>query len=275
MAYDNPGEGALDYFPCRYGKSKLMFRGPRRRLEAPYVAVLGGTETYGKYVARPYAELAEDMTGGKVVNLGAVNAGTDVYVGDQTVMEACAGAGATVLQLAGAQNMSNRFYAVHPRRNDRFLRASNLLKTIYREVDFTEFNFTRHLLSRLKDTSADKFAMVEQELKEAWVARMKTLVSKIESPVVLLWMSDHSPDEPSDCADYGSDPLYVDRDMINEVLPYAARFVEVVVTPEEVEAGFRELVYPELETQAARGMLGTVAHAKTASALAPILADFV
>ena len=36
MAYDNPGDGALDYFPCRYGKSKLMFRGPRRRLEAPY-----------------------------------------------------------------------------------------------------------------------------------------------------------------------------------------------------------------------------------------------
>ena len=123
MAYDNPGDGALDYFPCRYGKSKLMFRGPRRRLEAPYVAVLGGTETYGKYTPRPYAELAEEYSGAKVVNLGAVNAGTDVYVSDQTVMEACAGASATVLQLGGAQNMSNRFYAVHPRRNDRFLRA--------------------------------------------------------------------------------------------------------------------------------------------------------
>ncbi len=35
----------------------------------------------------------------------------------------------------GAQNLSNRFYAVHPRRNDRFLRASTLMKTIFREVD--------------------------------------------------------------------------------------------------------------------------------------------
>ena len=56
-----------------------------------------------------------------------------------------------MIQVSGAQNLSNRFHAVHPRRNDRFLRASTLLKTIYRDVDFTEFNFTRHLLTTLRD----------------------------------------------------------------------------------------------------------------------------
>ncbi len=56
----------------------------------------------------------------------------------------------TVIQVMGAHNMSNRFYAVHPRRNDRFLRASlGCCKTIYPEVDFTEFNFTRHMLTAL------------------------------------------------------------------------------------------------------------------------------
>ncbi len=271
MAYQNLGEGALDYFPCRYGKSKLTFRGPRRRLDGHYYAVLGGSETYGKFVARPYAALAEEHSGTKVVNLGTMNAGVDVYVGDQAVMEACAGAAATVLQIGGAQNMSNRFYAVHPRRNDRFLRASNLLKTIYREVDFTEFNFTRHLLGRLKEISPEKFAMVEQELKEAWVARMKTLVSKIESPVVLLWLADHSPDEATCCTVDGSDPLFVDRQMLQEVMPYAANTVEVVVDPREIEAGFQALVYPEMESLAARGMLGTVAHEKAAAALVAVL----
>jgi hypothetical protein len=206
-----------------------------------------------------------------VVNLGNMNAGIDVYVGDQTVMDACAGAAATVLQVSGAQNMSNRFYAVHPRRNDRFLRASNLLKTIYREVDFTEFNFTRHLLSRLKEISEDKFVMVEQELKDAWVARMKTLVSKIESPVVLLWLADHSPDDVTSCTAEGSDPLFVDREMLREVMPYAAETVEVVVNAPEVEEGFAGLVYSEMEAPAARGVLGTVAHEKAAEALAPVL----
>jgi len=271
MAYDNLGEGALEYFPCRYGKSKLTFRGPRRRLDGRYVAVLGGSETYGKFVARPYAELTEHMSGTKVVNLGTMNAGLDVYVGDQPVMEACAGAAATVVQISGVQNLSNRFYAVHPRRNDRFLRASNLLKTIYREVDFTEFNFTRHLLGRLKEISEDKFAMVEQELKEAWVARMKTLVSHIESPVVLLWLADHSPDEATSCTVDGSDPLFVNREMVQEIMPYTAETVEVVVDATEIEAGFHGLVYSEMESLAARGMLGTIAHEKAAAALVPVL----
>lgn len=30
MTYDALGAGALDYLPCRYGTSKLLFRGPRR-----------------------------------------------------------------------------------------------------------------------------------------------------------------------------------------------------------------------------------------------------
>ncbi|HCQ67034.1 MAG TPA: hypothetical protein DIU07_18645 [Rhodobacteraceae bacterium] len=271
MIYDNLGEGALDYFPCRYGKSKLTFRGPRRRLDGRYYAVLGGTEAYGKFVARPFANLAEEISGTKVVNLGNMNAGIDVYSGDQTVLDACGGAAATVLQVSGAQNMSNRFYAVHPRRNDRFLRASSLLKTIYREVDFTEFNFTRHLLGRLKDISEDKFVMVEQELKEAWVARMKMLVSRIESPVVLLWLADHSPDDVTSCTAEGSDPLFVDRQMLHEVMPYAAATVEVVIDARAIEDGFAGLVYSEMEAPAARGMLGTVAHERAAEALAPVL----
>ena len=45
MAYEYGGDRALDYFPCRYGQSKLLFRGPRRKLEGNYISVLGGTAT--------------------------------------------------------------------------------------------------------------------------------------------------------------------------------------------------------------------------------------
>lgn len=271
MAYDKQGESALDYFPCRYGKSKLTFRGPRRHLDGRYVAVLGGTESYGKFVARPYPTLIEEATGDVVVNLGRMNAGIDVYVDDQTVLDICSGAAATVLQVSGAQNMSNRFYAVHPRRNDRFLKASTLMKTIYREVDFTDVAFTRHLLGQLKEISEDKFVMVEQELKEAWVARMKTLISHIESPVVLLWLADHTPDDVTSCTATGSDPLFVDRAMLDALAPYVQGRAEVVVSPQEIAAGFDGLVYGEMEEPAARGMLGTLAHERAAEALIPVL----
>ena len=44
-----------------------------------------------------------------------------VFVNEPTVIDICSKALVTVVQLMGAQNTSNRFYAVHPRRNDRFL----------------------------------------------------------------------------------------------------------------------------------------------------------
>ncbi len=275
MAYAALGEGALDYYPCRYGKSKLLFRGPKRKLDGAYVAMLGGTETYGKFLARPFAQMVEDALDHTVVNFGCVNAGPDVFTHDQSILDAANKAAVTVVQMTGAQNMSNRFYAVHPRRNDRFLRASNLLKTIYREVDFTEFNFTRHLLTSLYQTSPDKFAMVEQELKEAWVARMKTLISKIDSKVILLWMADHAPQSCAHSSINGTDPLFVGEEMINELRPFVSGVVEVVVTPDEIAAGRDGMVFADLEEPATRCMLGAVAHARVAEALTAALRPYL
>ena len=275
MTYHDLGEGALEYTPCRYGKSKLLFRGPRRRLDTRYVAALGGTETYGKFVAHPYPDLTEELLGMPVVNFGQINAGLDAFTNDPTIIAACSQAVVTVLQISGAHNLSNRFYAVHPRRNDRFLRASTLLKTVFRNVDFTEFNFTRHLLTRLSREDPDAFKMVEAELKQAWVARMKTLMSRIKAPVVLLWMSDHSPEACTACSENGSDPLYVDRCMLDEVTPYAAGLVEVVLTRDEVVDGLQGLVFDEMEAPAARGLLGLLAHEKAARQLRPTIESLI
>jgi hypothetical protein len=63
MAYDYPGEGSLDYFPCRYGRSTVAVSWPARDLAGRYVAVLGGIEAYGRYIPRPYPALLEAMSG--------------------------------------------------------------------------------------------------------------------------------------------------------------------------------------------------------------------
>lgn len=275
MAFHELGDSALDYAPCRYGESKLLFRGPRRRLDTRYVAMLGGTETYGKFVANPYPELTEELLAMPVVNFGQINAGVDAFLNDATLMKACSDAAVTVVQISGAQNLSNRFYAVHPRRNDRFLRASTLLKTLYRDVDFTDIHFTRHLLTKLKAADPEAFGMVEAELKAAWVARMKTLMSRLEAPVVLLWMSDHPPESSHNCSDTGSDPLFVNREMLDSVAPYAADLLEIVLSPEEVRDGLQGLVFNEMEAPAARGLLGLIAHEKAARELRPIIENLI
>jgi hypothetical protein len=63
----------------------------------------------------------------------------------------------TVVQVLAVQNLSNPYYTVHPRRNDRFLRASARLQNLYQDVDFTEFHFTRHMLQTLQMVSAPRF----------------------------------------------------------------------------------------------------------------------
>lgn len=275
MAYHDLGSRSLEYYPCRYGTSKLLFRGPRRDLGLPYVAMLGSTETYGKFVEEPYPALLEKTLDKSCVNLGHVNAGVDLFLHEEMIIDIASKASATVLEVPGAHTLTNRFYAVHRRRNDRFLRASNMLRTIYREVDFTEIHFTRHLLGRLRATSADKFDIVVAELQEAWVARMKALLTRIPGDVLLLWVSDHRPEEADLTGIDGSDPMFVDRAMLDKVLPFATDLVEVVVSPEEIAEGQRGLVHDELEAPAAAAMLGTKAHEKAARELARVLPDLM
>jgi len=268
MTYVNLGQAALEYFPCRYGISKLLFRGPRRRVQGDYVAFLGSTETYGKFVEVPYPALVECETGVKSVNLGCVNAGIDAFASDRSLLGICANARVSVIQLMGAQNMSNRFYAVHPRRNDRFLRASSHLQTLYDDVDFTDFNFTRHMLGILAQTSPDRFLMVENELKEAWVARMQSLITQIGGKVVLLWLADHAPNDAAGQMGGGSDPLFIDRNMINSLMGSVSGVIEIVAEPKERRQGLQEMVFAPLERPAAEEMLGPIVHRRAAAQLA-------
>ncbi|WP_101341936.1 DUF6473 family protein [Cereibacter azotoformans] len=270
MAFAYQGEGALDYFPCRYGASKLLFRGPRRSLEGSFCAVLGGTETYGKFVPRPFPDLLEEATGLRMVNLGCMNAGIDVFLNDPTVVQIASRSSLAIVQVVGAANLTNRLYAVHPRRNDRFLSASAVLQAMYREVDFADFSFTRHMMQTLHAVSPGKFEQVAAELRAAWVARMHTLLGRITAPTLLLWIANHAPPHGQPLTPDVS-PLLIDADMIAAVRPHATHYLEVVTTPEAGAAGTAGMRFPPLDAAVAAEVPGLAVHAEVAAALAPVL----
>ena len=271
MAYAYPGAGALEYFPCRYGTSRLLFRGPRRALDRPYVAVLGGTETYGKYVPRPYPDLIEADTGLRMVNLGCVNAGLDVYLNEEAVTQIAAEAEVAVVQVVGAHNLTNRFYTVHPRRIDRFLAASPLLRSMFRDVEFTEFHFTRHMLMTLQAASAERFEGVAEELQAAWLMRMKQLLARLPTKVVLLWMSDHRPPEKAGQTQLLTESPLVDARMIAAIKPLATAYVEVISSPAARARGVEGMSFAPLDAPAASGLPGPAVHQEVAQRLAPVL----
>ena len=268
MSYEKAGGAALDYMPYRLGESRIAFRGPRPDLSRNPLVCLGGTETYGKYVARPFPALLAEATGTACVNLGVMNAGVDVFLAEPSMLELARRARLTVIQLPGAQNMSNRYYTVHPRRNDRFTGASQVMKMVFREIDFTEFHFTRHMLGALAARAPERYAILRTELQQAWVARMKTLIERIGGEkVLLLWFADHAPAGAETPYGLGRDPLFVERAMIEQLRPRVAGVVEAVVSDEALAQGTEGMVCGEMDLPVAQRLFGPAAHVEAARAV--------
>ncbi len=268
--------GDLSYAPCRYGSSRMLFRGPRRRLDRPYIAFVGGTETYGKFIEKPFPALVEKVMRQPCVNFGCVNGGIDAFVNDRTIMDICHNADMTVVQVMGANYLSNRFYSVHPRRNDRFLRASTVLEAIYNEVDFSEFSFTRHMLGTLYARSPERFDIVVNELRQAWVARMKNMLGQIGSRSILLWFSE---EELSDVhwservGQLQTDPLFITRQMMEELRPLVKDIVVANPSETALSQGTEGMFFPETQHNVASEMLGVACHAEASTALVPSLRE--
>lgn len=268
MVFQRKRRTVLEYHHCSYGTSKLVFRGPKSALVPPYVACLGGSATYGRFVREPFPAQLERSLGMPVVNLGVVNAGVDAFLHDSTVIEICRNARVAVIEAVGAHNLSNRLYSVHPRRNDRFVRASTLLRTIFSEVDFTEFNFTRHMLTTLKVVSPDRFRIVEDEVKTAWLARMKLLIDRIGGHTRLLWVSRSAPEHHVALEDAQDDPILVDGAMIEALEPWVDGALVHRLGPEVLADNTAGMVFDPLEIAAARAFLGPRAHEQIGKVLA-------
>ncbi|KJS41356.1 DUF6473 family protein [Roseovarius sp. BRH_c41] len=271
MAFERMGLRPLDYRPVRYDGSKLEFRGPQRTLSGDFIACLGGTETYGTFIDRPYPDLMERSLGLSCVNFGWPNAGVDAFLKDEGLLRMVSRGRAVVLQVPGAMNLSNPFYKVHPRRNDRFLEATPRLRRLYPEVDFTEFHFTRHMMRRLEDISTDRFAVLREGLQEVWVERMQVLLQEIDAPVILMWFSRHAPGLGYQSSGVADDPAFVSRAMLRAVGGGAAHVVEVVISDEACAQGTRGMRFGAMQESVAADLPGLLAHSEASRAVSPIL----
>lgn len=268
MSYELTGAAALLSGPCKYPGSKLQVRGPERDLGSDYVAFLGGTEVYGRFIRRPFVAAVEEALDVDCVNLGCVNGGLDSFLRDPGILTIAARAELSVLQVLGAQNLSNRFYKVHPRRNDRFLSATPQLAALYPEVDFTEFHFNRHLLQALHQVSEDRFEQVRDAMQMAWVEGMTRMVDRLEGRVALLWLRYDLGAGFAPEALFRNEPLMVDRPMIDSLLPKVKGVIELPVQTAGGCGDIEGMQFGQMEFPAAKLMLGPAEHARIAQSVA-------
>lgn len=245
--------------PCNYGLSKVPFRGPARPTDGRFIAVVGGSDVFAKYIEQPFSDLIETAIGEVCVNLGCQSAGPDVFLQDTAVQSLCHDAAAIILQVLAVPNQSNAFYKVHPRRNDRFIAPTKKLTALFPEIDFTDIAFTGHLIERLRGIDESRFMIVLTHLRDTWVRRMTTLASMANGPVILLLMKDKT-GHPAQ--------RFVTPEMIDQLLPNVTECVELYGEVGDLDG----MSFAPLDEINAGVALGLKAHRKIAKAVrAPLL----
>ncbi|UWQ21261.1 DUF6473 family protein [Jannaschia sp. W003] len=244
-----------DALPWSLPGGKLAFRGPAVDPEGPFVAVLGASEVAGRHVAEPFTHSLSHALAMPVANLGVQNGGADVILREREgILAMAARAEVTVLQTLGLHNLTNRFYRVHPRRNDRFLRPSKLMRETFGRADFSDFVFTRHMTAALRGHGAFPYAQLVAELQAAWVARMQEIVIRIPNRIVLLHI------EGTRGAAQGDDPLRVTDAMIEAVMRGCDAEVRCDVREMYDDVHLEEMQFAPEERESARHALPPVAH---------------
>lgn len=213
------------YTLCQYSGSRHFFRGPAKALSAPYVAILGGSLSFGKEVKKTYTEGIETLTGMAGVNLAIPQSGPDAYLAEKSILNIARGAVACVIELGGVQNCSNAFYRTHPRRNDQFIAPTPALVALYPDVDFTNIHFTRHLLKTLFLTDADRFADVKRTLTDNWLEKIEQLINHVQVPSILIWP------QASDALDLNSDAMFITQPEIDILSGFSHKVVRIQSDP--------------------------------------------
>lgn len=254
---------------CSYGTSKLLFRGPQRALNSSYVACLGGEETFGRFVDAPYPTILEHRLDRRCINLGSLFCGVEALTQDAGLLDIVNDSDICVLQMPCVLGQSNRFYRVHPRRNDRFVAPTPDLVALYSEEDFTDIHFVRHLLTRLKARSDARIEIVEQELRLQWIEKLSIFLGKVRPPVVLLHL------EVEDYAQVSSsyDPIKLDASMIEALKTQCAASISLRVQVSGASDELEDMLFGTLQQPVAEHMIGPATHRKIAEILVHTVRD--
>lgn len=260
MSYQPISAGGTAELTCNYGASKLVFRGPERALSRPYVACLGGAETFGRFVEHPFPALLQQRLGRRCINFGSLFCGAEALLQDEGLTELANGSVLCVLQLPDLGGHSNRFYRVHPRRNDRFVAPTPDLVKLYPEEDFTEIHFVGHLLMRLQTHSDGRFEQVSHALQQSWIDHLQTVLDQITCPVVLLALELES-------------HLRIEPFMLSALAPFCARIVHLQAQVSGMSDDLEDVLFGTLQQPMAEHMIGPATHRRVADVMACAIQD--
>jgi hypothetical protein len=219
--YQRDDRNIVDYALWQLGDQQL--RGPALDRDDPYFATLGAAQVFGRFVPRPFPDLIADQIGMKALNLGMSGAGPSFFLQREEMIAAANRAEFVIVQLMSGRSVSNSRAVLANNQGVMWLRDHPDASAYYAE------DIYRHLLDTL--TPAE-LAELRAENRENYVTEMQALLERIERPKILLYWSKRAVrynEGLDNLADYWGDfPHFVNRDVVETLIPLADHYAEVV-----------------------------------------------
>ncbi len=241
--YQRRDAAIVDYELWRPEPGGDWLRGPAPTSLAPgsYFACVGGAQTFGCFVARPWPTLLAEQIGLPVLNLGVAGAGPALFR-QPPFPRLLAGARFVVFQvMSGRSADCSRFASegrerLRVRADDRVLGADEAWsEVLHGDLARWRQPLLRGLVNRWRALCGRRH--VRQLVRETcadWSARFRELFVETKAPKLLLWFSKrqprHRPRFHSLSAMFGEFPQLVDERMVAAVAEIADGYVECVTS---------------------------------------------
>jgi hypothetical protein len=210
----------IDYQTYQLDGAREEFRGPPVTGDA-YVACVGASQTFGRFVQAPFPNLIARALGIEVLNLGRGGAGPTFPLGNPLLLERINHARAAVVQVFSARSQSNSLFQVldhgmfgRGRGNPQPISAADFYTALLQEDE----QLARQIVA---------------ETRANYVQSMTELLDAITVPKVLFWFSVRAPEYREQWRLpihrlFGDFPQLVNREMVDQLRSHSDRYVECV-----------------------------------------------
>lgn len=222
--YQRSDTAICDYEEYRLALSPLLFRGPAPSPRNPRkIAIFGATQSFGRYVTRPFSHLLSDYFGVDTANMSYSGAGPEFYTRRPELVDHANRTELLVLQVMSARSGDTFLY--------RIVREANVRRRGFFEA--TPARNPQHLIDEfIQQCGADAARSLLNDMRQRYMEATNDLLDMIKVPVVLLWFSRRTPAyQPSYGSQYGllsSFPHAVDEEMVMAISKRTTAYCECV-----------------------------------------------
>ncbi len=250
--YQRRDYDVVDYRMSELPETGLQFRGPFPErfsggqiggTEEPYVCCVGAAQTFGCFTESPFPTLLADRLNVPVLNLGYGGAGPEFFLGQSQLSPYLNRSKIVVLQVMSGRSQSNSLYEcggleyVTRRSDGRRMGAQQAIAEAL-------FPGPAHIgpvriPTRLRGLAPNNPQRVRSrigplidEIRSNWVESYRSLIRRLDVPVVLFWFSKRAPNYvesyESAAGIFGQFPQLVTAEMVEQVRSMCDDYVECV-----------------------------------------------